>query len=376
MNTLFRIKIAMTALLLSFAMSTLDASDKERKVSFAYDVDFEMNFDNREFYRSAFSRSMTIFGARLTPSVGLSVTDGKQGLHKVMFGADVMKDFGGSGKGLVSELTLYYKLHKQVGDTDVDLYAGVFPRRFSVGSWSEAFFSDSLVFYDNNLEGLLVRFTRPKASFEVGCDWMGQYGPESRERFMVFSSGEGKVAPILYAGYSAYMYHFANSHTQKGVVDNVLMNPYVRFELGHLMSFQTFSLRFGWLQGMQHDRAYVDNFVFPGGGEFDFEMRRWNVGLINSLFCGTDMMPYYNNLDNTGAKYGSEVYMGSPFYRVFDGVADGIGLYDRLEVFYEPSVGKYLKIRIGAAFHFNNQKYSGCQQMVSLKFNLQELLRR
>ena len=48
------------------------ASGKE-KVTFAYDLDFEMNFDNREFYKSNFSESMTIFGARLTPSVGVDV---------------------------------------------------------------------------------------------------------------------------------------------------------------------------------------------------------------------------------------------------------------------------------------------------------------
>ena len=48
----------------------LHAQD-EKKVDFVYDVNFEMNFDNREFYKSAFSSSMTIFGARLTPAVAL-----------------------------------------------------------------------------------------------------------------------------------------------------------------------------------------------------------------------------------------------------------------------------------------------------------------
>ena len=52
-----------------FCVLTLQAQEKNLK--FAYDIDFEMNFDNREFYRSAFSSSMTIFGARLTPAIGL-----------------------------------------------------------------------------------------------------------------------------------------------------------------------------------------------------------------------------------------------------------------------------------------------------------------
>ena len=51
-----------TALILLLFSFSLRAEDD--KVRFAYDVDFEMRFDNREYYRSAFSPSMTIFGAR------------------------------------------------------------------------------------------------------------------------------------------------------------------------------------------------------------------------------------------------------------------------------------------------------------------------
>ncbi len=59
--------------LLLIAMPSYARQDESEKVRFAYDVDFEMRFDNREFYRSAFSNSMTIFGARLTPSFGIYV---------------------------------------------------------------------------------------------------------------------------------------------------------------------------------------------------------------------------------------------------------------------------------------------------------------
>ena len=70
--------------------------EKERALKFAYDVDFEMNFDNREYAPSAFSGSRTIFGARLTPSVGLKLNETSGGEHRLMFGIDVMKDFGDS----------------------------------------------------------------------------------------------------------------------------------------------------------------------------------------------------------------------------------------------------------------------------------------
>ena len=118
-------------------------------------------------------------------------------------------------------------MQKNLGDTDLTLYAGIFPRSRTTGDYSPAFFSDSLVFYDNNLEGVMLQLRRPHASFEVACDWMGQYGPDRREKFMVFSAGEGEILPFMSLGYAGYLYHFANSYTQKGVVDNILLNPYL-----------------------------------------------------------------------------------------------------------------------------------------------------
>lgn len=365
--------------------SEKDTSGKGH-VRFAYDVHFEMNFDNRELYRSAFSNSMTIFGARLTPSAGLQAVQEDGTSHKLMLGIDVMKDFGASpvselisGKGsaetlprqnnldLFREITLYYRMEKDFGDTDMTLYAGIFPRRTMEGSYSRAFFSDSLKFYDNNLEGLLLKFTRPKAKFEVGCDWMGQIGTARRERFMIFTSGEGKVAPVLSLGYSGYMYHFANSRQVKGLVDNVLINPYARFDFGDRLNLQALSLTLGWLQAMQNNRKHVGKYVFPCGGHFDLEVRKWDVAVKNTMFYGTDMMPYYNSHDEGGIKYGNALYLGDPFYRVFDNMTTSrTGLYDRLEVCYEPVIWNRLNLRVAAVFHFNDFHYSGCQQIVGL----------
>jgi len=387
--------ISALLVLLLLSAGLYAAEPVKDKVSFAYDVDFEMNFDNREFYRSAFSSSMTIFGARLTPSIGVSVAQKNGFNHKVMAGIDVMKDFGASpisqlaagGKtdetvsslnnlGLFREFTLWYNMRKKAGQTDVGLYAGIFPRRMMQGEYSRAFFSDSLRYYDNNLEGLLLTFGRPKAYFEVGCDWMGQFGTDRRERFMIFSAGRGDVLPFMSIGYSAYMYHFASCENIHGVVDNILANPWVRFDIAHLAGMQRMSARIGWLQGVQNDRRMVGNYIFSYGGELDLEVRNWNVGIVNSLFYGTDMMPYYNSVDAGDLKYGSRLYMGDPFYRIHDDGRKGLGTYDRLEVYYEPVVGKFLNIRVAALFHFHSLRYSGCQQMVSLRFNLDGLLNK
>ena len=375
----------LTLLLSSFCMKAEDD-----KVRFAYDVDFEMRFDNREYYRSAFSPSMTIFGARLTPSFGLDIYQNRDMSHRLMVGIDVSKDFGASpvskllsggadlpetsqkqnNTDLFREMTLYYKLHADMDKAALELYAGIFPRRAMMGDYSDAFFSDSLRFYDNNIEGILLKIRKPRSYWEVGCDWMGQFGQVRKEKFMVFSYGQTDITRFFKIGYSAYMYHFAGSEKARGVVDNILFNPFLKFDFADHLGFQEFSVRLGWLQAMQHDRVFVGHYVFPGGAELDLGLKKWNFGIRNRLFCGTDMMPYYNSKDAGNDKYGDRLYFGDPFYRMHDDGTTGVGVYDRLEVFYEPQVGPYLKIGIGARFHFHGSRYSGCQQVVSLKFNL------
>lgn len=354
------------------------ADSSKVKVSFAYDLNFDMQFDNREFYKSAYTSSMTIFGTRLTPSVGVALEQKNGTRHRLMAGIDVLKNFGAANENseLFKEMTLYYDIQKQLGKTGFEMVAGVFPRRFAEGSYSQAFYSDSLRFYDNNLEGLLLKFSRPKAHFEVGCDWMGMFDTYSRERFQIFSAGEGRVLPFMSIGYAASLYHFSCSGVSDGVVDNALVNPYMRFDLASKANLQTLSVRLGWLQALQNDRAHVGHYVFPGGAEVVMEVQKWNVGVKNDMFIGKNMMPYYNTIDNAGYKYGSLLYMGSPFYKVWDNGRDGVGLADRLEIYYAPKFGApYLDLKVSAVFHFDGEKYCGCRQMVSLNFNLDELLR-
>ena len=379
------------------------------KVRFAYDVNFEMNFDNRE-NTSDLSPSMTVFGARLTPEIGIGVTQGNGTRHRVMLGVDIMKDFGrgpdASPDGLVpgnkgyanadlfKEMTMYYRMDRRMGKTDFSLTAGIFPKRFSMSrEYSPAFISDSLKFYDNNYEGLLLSFSRPKSCYEVGCDWMGMFGRYERERFMLFSHGRSQILSWLSLGYTAYMYHYACSSTVDGVVDNILLNPWICLDAAPVVPLQQLSLTVGWLQGAQQDRLNVGEYVFPFGAEFTFDVRKWNVGLRNRLFVGRDMMPYYDSRDAGGFKYGNSLYWGDPFYRLFSGNdsrfagagssddamplydrSRSIGIYNRLEAYYEPRIADFLYLKVGLVAHFLESGYAGFHQQVSLIFNLQELL--
>ena len=83
-------------LAMALAVSPAVFGQEESFVRFAYDVDFEMKFDNREYGQSPYSSSMTIFGARLTPSVGMDIKQKNGMRHRLMAGIDIMKDFGAS----------------------------------------------------------------------------------------------------------------------------------------------------------------------------------------------------------------------------------------------------------------------------------------
>lgn len=355
----------LTALIVMSFVATLCMAQRPH---FVYDVDFEFRFDNREYDASSYSKSMTIFGARVSPVVGLGISS-RNGLssHALMAGADVLKDFG--SPDIKAGMLLYYKWDRRFRKTDVTMTAGIFPRRMMQGEYSTAFFSDSLKFYDSSLEGLLLTFRRPRSFYEIGCDWMGKYGENTRERFMIFGSGYGYLTKFFRLGLSAYMYHYAGSENVTGVVDNILVNPYAAFELGRLTGLQRLSFSLGYLQSMQNDRRNVGNYVFPGGGEFVFSIRNWNVGIENRLFYGAGMMPYYDSTDAAGVKYGNSLYFGDAFYRVR--INGGNGIYDRLEVFYAPYIAPFVQLKVAAVCHFN-EGFSGWQQIVSINVDLND----
>ncbi|MCD8313206.1 MAG: hypothetical protein LUC24_03510 [Bacteroidales bacterium] len=361
------------------------------KVRLAYDVEFDFNFDNKEYESTDMYKSNTIFGARLTPSVGVEVIQNQNIRHYVMVGIDVMKDFGrgadtepGTTAGsryqnwdLFHEITLYYRLDYQFKKTGLNLYAGIFPKSVSKAEYPDSFVSDSLRFYDNNYEGLLLTFDRPRSYYEVGCDWMGYYGTYDRERFMIFSYGRSALKPWLSIGYSAYLYHYANSEVARGVCDNALLNPFIDFDFAPFLPLQRLAITVGWLQALQRDRINASGFDCPGGGEITVEARKWNVGILNRLYIGKNLQPYYNNTDAADYKFGPDFYRGESFYRLFeDGNTSDIGIYDKLEVYWQPHICDFLDLRVSLDEHFLLKGINGFQQKVSLIFNLNKLLKQ
>ena len=338
-------------------------------VSYSYGLTFETGFDNREYRPVSPSPSQTIFGARVVPSVGVILQS--NGLkHSATVGADVLREFGqSSGENTegyrLKAVQFYYGMKGQFGKTVFTMTTGIFPKGFGK-EYPSSFVSDSLRFYDRNYEGLLMTFSRPESYFEIGCDWIGMYERSSRERFMIFSQGEAKVKGLMTVGYYATMFHYACSQEVAGVVDNILLNPWVGFDVSEKVPLTKAIFKIGWLQAAQNDRRNIGRFTFPGGAQVNVELTKWNFGLKNEFFYGRDLMPYYDKTDEAGNKYGSSLYYGDPFYHSVQG---GHGLYDRAEIFYEPGIADFLRLRISLIAHFGKE-YMGWQQCFSLIFDM------
>lgn len=364
---------------------------QEQKVKFIYDADFDFKFDNREFDAGdeQFTESMTLFGARLTPSIGLRIRQNGKVSHKLMAGIDVFKEFGRSpaadgpeaDKGLENtrlfrEMTLYYGIYANLNKWRLRGYAGIFPRALSEGAYSQAFFSDSLLFYDNNLEGILFKAATPRTYMEIALDWNGKYGESRREQFSIFGYGRYEFTHWLAAGLAFKYHHYADAAEYGSVVDDGLDYPFVRFDIAKHTGFQELSLTAGMYAAMQQDRRMEGGDPdYSFGGELTAVVQKWNVGFENRLYYGQDLMPYYNYVDDGGYKYGHSLYSGSPFYRITPEHSDDWAIYDRMELYYQPHIADFLDLRLSIVAHFpDGFKYAGMQQKFSLIFSLDKLL--
>ncbi|MDR2885870.1 MAG: hypothetical protein LBU95_03705, partial [Rikenellaceae bacterium] len=214
-----------------------------------WDLKLDWRFDNRE-YKSEINWPQTLFGARLTPQIGI----GWDGCHSIMVGTDLMADFGATAFTTEPDWIAYYGYKSP----RLKAYAGVFPRDKMMGYYNSAFFSDSVKYYDSNLEGLLLQYHSLNKRWlaEVGCDWNSMLGEEQREKFMIFYNGEYR-ARWFDAGMSCDMYHHAGTLEEDGVIDNILQNFYATLKVRELLprwKMQECYLRLGWFQGEQNYR--------------------------------------------------------------------------------------------------------------------------
>lgn len=327
-----------------------------------YDVEFESYFDNRE-YGSAEAmndRSGTDFAVRLIPEVGVRFAQG----NTIFLGADLLKRFGADDSKFFSDVNplIYYAYDSE----RLSATTGLFKRsRMMVGDYSTAFFSEESLFDDPIVSGLAVRYMKERSYVEFVVDWEGQPSATSREKFRLLSSGR-KWWERFYLGYNLSITHFAGQQLEGfgNVVDNALVNPSVGLQLdGRYL----FDLHVGYLQSLQRDRSYENEWLSPSMVEAGFRIERWGLSLDECIYIGDNLMPLYGGHvldDGTFMEYGEQLYTGDIFF-----TTEG-GYYNRAALSYKRSFyDDKMSIRASFVTHATEGGF-GTEQILQLNINL------
>lgn len=319
-----------------------------------WDVDFNFGFDNREYASIDREPSGTIFGAVLSPKVGLGFGEG----HAMYAGVDAAKYFGRTSPELTLEALLYYQYDGEYFKVN----AGAFPRSSVTGYYPTAFYDDRY-FFDTNIGGALLSYTRKWWRLEGVVDWVGCCDRDTRERFEVYAYGEAG-APWLSFALTFKMLHYAGSATVSGVVDNVWLYPHLSSDLSaFLPERMRLSLRAGWIQTFQNDRIREEGYAVPGGFQAEVGFEYFGFGIHNTVYAGDNLMPFYYRAGASGVTYGSDLYTGSLFY------STDSGLYDRVEISYHYDFKDFLRLKVASVHHCDGYGW-GWQQLVQLTVNL------
>lgn len=341
----------MRILYLLVTLITLLFSSSLYAQKFIWDVDFNFKFDNREYAGIDISPHKTLFGAFLTPQVGLEWEK-----HSVNLGVELMRNFGDKENKYGYQALLYYNYLSD----KYRVSAGVFPRTKMIGEYSHAFFGDDVRYYDTTIEGLALQYIGDRGYSELIVDWRSMMGNTDREIFSIYSASNYQFN-MFFLGYAFHMGHYVVD----GVIDNILLNPYVGLDFSKILPLDVLDVKLGWLQSFQHDRETVGHYVFPKGGLIDISVEKWGVGIDNSLFLGQNMMPYYYSTTSDGGIHGAALYSGELFY------STDSGLYNRLEMYWRPlKKSKILDIKISFVCNFDGDGRFGTQQAINLVFNL------
>lgn len=298
-------------LVVAFVASVAPSQAQQLRVG----ADFTTFFDNKEYTSLSADESCTLFSARLTPKVGIAWAE----CNELMFGVDMVQEFGHDAKFLSDVgVQLYYALRAP----RVKVLAGIFPRSEMRGLQQPLFFDRDYRYYHHTIAGVLVRYESAKHSgsyVEMAMDYTGMRDRLVRESFDITLSAYHRIKG-LELGLDGIMRHYGKDldyTTDDGVVDNLLVVPYVGYELS-VKGFD-FDFRLSYMQALQRDRHFENRWQAPMGGELYCAVSRWGVTLANRLYVGGCLMPFMS-------RYGASLYHGERLYATAEGIVESAQL--------------------------------------------------
>ena len=328
----------------------------QTKVSFAYDTDFLLYFDNREYDRTPGQRSQTIFGVRLAPEIGVQIADSTESTHKLMAGVAYNQPFGASWGEITVKPTIYYRIETK----GFDINLGFVPYRYLKETLPEYLLSDTISYYNANLQGALFQYESEMGFASLMADWRGMYSKETREAFRVIATGQYRYKWLQVGGY-AMLNHLANSTQTNCVYDDIMINPYVGVNLGEIIApLDSFNVRLGYIGGFQRERA-TETAYFTHAFNAELFLRWRFLGFKQSVYYGNSLYPLYE-------KQKAILNMGDPWYKS--------KLYSRTDFFIYLYNNRFVNCYFSFNLHVNETGQVNCQQQLIAQFCLNEVFNK
>lgn len=318
---------------------------------FLYDVDFVMNFDDRESH-DTYDISQTIFGVRLTPTVGCGLVDSLGGHHMFMAGATYIQPFGSKWRDAKVVPTVYYRFDIKGFQMNV----GFVPYIDLLDPLPDYLRSDSLAFAYPNIQGALFQYQSKWGRAELFCDWRGMMSKDTREAFRIVGGGRFNYL-WFYTGGWIQMNHLSHSDSIMGVCDDVVFNPILGANLSAYTPLDSLSVQAGYICGWQRDRAAHNNH-WEHGFHASVCLGWRFIGFRNELYVGHNQMPLYK-------QYGTLLNQGDPHYQA--------SLYNRTDIFFYLVRRSFVTCYAGWSFLVTDKGVLSHQPQLCCRFNLDGL---
>ncbi|NEU07511.1 hypothetical protein GZH53_04215 [Flavihumibacter sp. R14] len=309
--------------------------------SLAQQVEGNLNLhtfaDNREYMKSN-RYSQTIFGARLSPEIGLLVDS----VHRLRVGFNALHEFGSSKFTAKIDPVIYYQYQKK----SWDFYMGAFPRVKLLDDYPRAILNDTLTYYRPNVEGMLVKLNTGKGHETVWIDWTSRQTDVDRETFLFGLSGLYKNG-LFFVSHYAMMFHNAGpgvSIPDDHIQDNGAAALKVGLDLSKLTMLDSLTINTGGLMSFERTRS-VSDWETPAGLLLEMHAGYKQFGVTNSLYLGE----------------GHHIIYGDQFYTAKE--------YNRTDLSYSPIRYKNIEGKFTFSFHFLEGEVDS-QQAFSLRYNI------
>lgn len=340
----------MKKLLLLIAVCVISQTANAQK--FLWNVDMEAFLDNRE-YKSEYQISQSLMGIWVKPDVGI----GFENYHSIRVGGAFLSDFGSTKVIDITKLTAFYEFDYK----PFKLNVGLFPRSQVVNEFPAALMYDSINYFRPNMAGVYWNLDTRLANVKVWLDWTDRLTATTREAFLIGSSGVFRPTRWLYAGWAGYLRHSTGNNSSdpaiyRPLTEYAVVDLYAGFDLSAGTAFRELRLDGGYIKSFTNVRGSAHRYIPAQGVIVRFNIEWEGIGIYNTLYAGDDQMPLYD-------EYGSELYMGDPYYRT--------DFYNRSDIYIKFINTKRVQAKFNLAVHYAANQI-GFQQQFQVSVNLNQ----